>query len=76
MAPLETYMMDHVRRVSRRYKGKNLSYKIMNECTHGDNYRSNFGGRDIWQRVMNVVAEEDPDALSIQNDYNIGMVTT
>ena len=72
MAPLETYMMNHVRRVARRYKGKNLSYKIMNECTHGDNYRSNFGGRDIWQKVMDLVAEEDPDALTIQNDYNIG----
>ena len=74
MAPLEKYMLDNVHRITSRYKGRNLSYKIMNECTHGDNYRSNFGGRDIWQKVMDAVAENDPDALHIQNDYNIGKI--
>lgn len=40
-------------RVVARYKGKNTSYKIFNEATHGNTYRRAY--TDIWNKVINIV---------------------
>ena len=40
-------------RVVSRYKGKNTSYKIFNEATHGNTYRRAY--TDIWNKVINIV---------------------
>ena len=68
MAPLEQYVLDNAQvsdravffftenifqRVVSRYKGKNTSYKIFNEATHGNTYRRAYS--DIWNKVINIV---------------------
>ena len=51
------------------YKGKNTNYKLINEPTHGDDFRSNY--KDIWNRVLNLARETDPNAKLGINDYDI-----
>ena len=67
MAPLEQFVLENAQvsdqavvfteiifqRVVSRYKGKNTSYKIFNEATHGNTYRRAYS--DIWNKVINIV---------------------
>ena len=67
--PLSENIMFHVEDTMRHYKGKNTNYKLINEPTHGDEFRTNYN--DIWNRVLNKARETDPDAELIINDYDI-----
>ena len=42
---------------------------MINEPTHGDDFRSNY--KDIWNRVLNLARETDPNAKLGINDYDV-----
>ena len=46
--PLSENILFHIEDTVKHYKGKNTNYKVFNEPTHGDGYRSNYD--DIWNR--------------------------
>ena len=67
--PLSENILFHVEDTMRTFKGRNTNYKLINEPTHGDEFRTNY--HDIWNRVLNKARETDPDAELIINDYDI-----
>ena len=67
--PLSEHVLFHVQDTVEHYKGKNTNYKLINEPTHGDDFRSNY--KDIWNRVLNLARETDPNAKLGINDYDV-----
>ena len=59
----------HVEDTVKRYKGRNTNYKLINEPTHGDQFRTNYD--DIWNLVLQKARESDPDVELMINDYDI-----
>ena len=66
---LSENILFHVKDTLEHYKGRNTNYKMINEPTHGDDFRSNY--EDIWNRVLQVAREADPDAQLGINDYDM-----
>ena len=66
--PLSENVLFHIEDTVKHYKGKNTNYKVFNEPTHGDGYRSNYD--DIWNRVIETARENDPNVKLLINDYD------
>jgi len=67
--PLRENILDFVRDVAARYKGRLTSFKMFNEPLHGDEYRGIFP--NIWEDVFEVIRKADPEVELFINDYEI-----
>ena len=67
---LEVDIFDRVLNVTDRYKGRIPDWDIFNEVVHGSFFKDHYGD-DIWDRVIDLMKEIDPDVKIVFNDYHL-----